>query len=72
LYVAPGYAHASLCISRSAASSIPHPKLAATRALSPTTAASSLGEVLGLGEVDEDELYNALDWLLGRQPVNRL
>jgi len=33
--------------------------------LSETTAAHSLGAVLGLGEVDEDELYAALD-LLGR------
>ena len=47
----------------------PMSKLAAARALSPATAASSLGEVLGLGEVDEDELYTALDWLLGRQPA---
>jgi hypothetical protein len=47
----------------------PTSKLAAARALSPATAASSLGEVLGLGEVDEDELYTALDWLLGRQPA---
>jgi transposase len=47
----------------------PASKLAAARALSPTTAASSLGEVLGLGEVDEDELYAALDWLLERQPA---
>jgi hypothetical protein len=47
----------------------PASKLAAARALSPATAASSLGEVLGLGEVDEDELYNALDWLLERQPA---
>jgi hypothetical protein len=45
----------------------PASKLAAARALSPATAASSLGEVLGLGEVDEDELYTALDWLLERQ-----
>jgi Transposase DDE domain len=45
----------------------PTSKLAAARALSPATAASSLGEVLGLGEVDEDELYTALDWLLERQ-----
>jgi hypothetical protein len=37
---------------------------AAARALSPATAACSLGEVLGLGAVDEDELYTALDWLL--------
>ncbi|MGH7156286.1 MAG: hypothetical protein ACREF3_20375 [Acetobacteraceae bacterium] len=45
----------------------PASKLAAARALSPATAASSLGEVLGLGGVDEDELYAALDWLLERQ-----
>jgi hypothetical protein len=47
----------------------PASKLAAARALSPATAASSLGAVLGLGEVDEDELYAALDWLLQRQPA---
>jgi len=47
----------------------PVSKLAAARALSPATAASSLGGVLGLGEVDEDELYQALDWLLQRQPA---
>jgi transposase len=47
----------------------PGSKLAATRALSPTTAASSLGTILGLGEVDEDELYTALDWLRERQPA---
>jgi hypothetical protein len=47
----------------------PASKLAAARALSPATAASSLGEVLGLGEIDEDELYTALDWLLERQPA---
>jgi hypothetical protein len=45
----------------------PASKLAAARTLSPATAASSLGEVLGIGEVDEDELYAALDWLLQRQ-----
>jgi transposase len=47
----------------------PTSKLAAARALSPATAASSLGEVLSLGEVDDDELYAALDWLLARQPA---
>src|ERR1700753_2461215 len=45
----------------------PTSKLAAARALSPATASSSLGEALGLGEVDDDELYAALDWLLKRQ-----
>src|SRR4051812_4343993 len=47
----------------------PASKLATARALSPATAASSLSELLGLGEVDEDELYMALDWLLERQPA---
>ena len=47
----------------------PASKLATARALSPATAASSLGEMLGLGCVDEDELYTALDWLLQRQPA---
>jgi transposase len=45
----------------------PLSKLAAARTLSPATASSSLGEALGLGEVDDDELYAALDWLLARQ-----
>jgi hypothetical protein len=47
----------------------PGSKLALARALSPDTAASSLGTILGLGEVDEDELYTALDWLHERQPA---
>jgi transposase len=46
----------------------PLSKLATAKTLDPITAASSLGEVLGLGPVDEDELYAALDWLLERQP----
>ncbi len=45
----------------------PSSKLATAKALSPQSAASSLGEILGLGEVDEDALYSALDWLYGRQ-----
>jgi Transposase DDE domain len=47
----------------------PTSKLAAARALSPATASSSLGEALGLGAVDDDELYAALDWLHQRQPA---
>src|SRR5215211_4999356 len=47
----------------------PTSKLAAARALAPATATSSLGDVLGLGAVDEDELYTALDWLHERQPA---
>src|SRR6266705_1070450 len=46
----------------------PVSKLATAKALDPATAASSLGSVLGLGAVDEDELYTALDWLLERHP----
>jgi hypothetical protein len=45
----------------------PASKLAAVRALNPATAASSLGERLGLGEVAEHEVYEALDWLLEQQ-----
>ena len=41
----------------------PASKLATARMLDPATAASSLGDVLGLGAVDEDELYAAIDWL---------
>src|SRR5512144_1528340 len=47
----------------------PASKLATARALDPATAAYSLGAVLGLGTVDEDELYTALDWLAERQPA---
>ena len=46
----------------------PVSKLATAKALDPATAASSLGLVLRLEQVDEDELYTALDWLLERQP----
>ena len=46
----------------------PVSKLATAKALDPASAASSLGTVLGLAEVDEEELYTALDWLLERQP----
>ncbi len=45
----------------------PVSKLATAKAIDPATAACSLGAVLGLGDVDEDELYAALDWLLERQ-----
>src|SRR5258707_6021337 len=45
----------------------PAAKLATARQLSEATAAHSLGELLDLGAVDEDELYEALD-LLGAAP----
>ena len=47
----------------------PVSKLATARALSPATASTSLGEALGLGDVDDNELDAALDWLLVRQPA---
>lgn len=46
----------------------PAAKLATARQLSAASAAHSLGAVLGLGAVDEDELYRALDLLGGAQP----
>jgi Transposase DDE domain len=42
-------------------------KLATARGLRTETAASSLGQVLGLESCDEDDLYRAMDWLLPRQ-----
>ena len=45
----------------------PDSKLAIARGLRGQTAASSLGEVLGLGSCDEDDLYAAMDWLQARQ-----
>jgi len=45
----------------------PASKLATVRALNPETAASSLGERLGLGEVGEREIYDSLDWLVDQQ-----
>lgn len=46
----------------------PVSKLATARLLDEATASSSLGALLGLGAVSEQELYVALDWLLSRQP----
>jgi len=46
----------------------PRSKLATARGLSRQTQASTLGELCGLDRVDENELYEAMDWLLQRQP----
>ncbi len=46
----------------------PGSKLATARALAAETRRSTLGERLGLEDVDEYELYAAMDWLLPRQP----
>jgi transposase len=45
----------------------PASKLATARGLHEQTASSSLGALLGLEWVDEDHLYEAMDWLLSRQ-----
>ncbi len=45
----------------------PCSKLATCRELEDESASHSLGEVLGLGHVDVDEMYEAMDWLLPRQ-----
>jgi hypothetical protein len=45
----------------------PDSKLAIARGLREETAASSLGEALGAGSCDEDDLYAAMDWLAARQ-----
>src|SRR5271169_2984176 len=45
----------------------PRSKLGFVRAVDQETAISSLGAMLGLGQVKEREAYEALDWLLERQ-----
>jgi transposase len=45
----------------------PSSKLATARGIGPETLSTSLGATLGLESVDVDELYRAMDWLVGRQ-----
>jgi len=45
----------------------PQSKLATARSVDAQTAATSLGACLGLEECSEDDFYQAMDWLLGRQ-----
>jgi transposase len=45
----------------------PRSKLALVRSLGEQTLSSSLGEMLGITDADEDEFYEAMDWLLERQ-----
>jgi hypothetical protein len=47
----------------------PGSKLATSRALRAETCHSTLGESLGLGSINEDDLYQAMDWLVERQPA---
>ena len=58
----------ALCIAMIVARLVdPASKLATARGLADETATCSLGQVLGLAAVDEQELYEALDWLVGQQ-----
>ena len=45
----------------------PGSKLATSRALREATCHSTLGESLRLGAINEDDLYEAMDWLVERQ-----
>ena len=45
----------------------PDSKLATARALAPSSATSTLGEMLGLETVEAEDLYAAMDWLGARQ-----
>jgi len=45
----------------------PSSKLATARALDTDTLSNSLGELLDLQKVQDDDLYRAMDWLLERQ-----
>ena len=58
----------ALCIAMIVARLLePGSKLATARMLDDETATCSLGQVLGLGAVDEQQLYGALDWLIEQQ-----
>jgi Transposase DDE domain len=60
--------HRDLVVAMAAAQVIaPDSKLAIARGLRSQTAATSLGEVLGVGGCDEDDLYAAMDYLQARQ-----
>jgi hypothetical protein len=45
----------------------PTSKLATARGLGPETLSTTLGEILDIQSADEDDLYEAMDWLLARQ-----
>ena len=58
----------ALCVAMIVARIInPRSKLATATGLCSQSHSDSLGEVLGLGEVSENELYEAMDWLLKGQ-----
>src|SRR6201984_1285820 len=61
-------AEVALCLAMIVARLLePASKLATARLLDAGTATSSLGQALGLGVVDEQQLYGALDWLVEQQ-----
>lgn len=65
---APGERQRQLCLAMIVGRVLdPASKLALSRQLAPELESSSLGESLKLGDVEEDELYEAMDWLLLRQ-----
>ncbi|RMD77442.1 MAG: IS1634 family transposase, partial [Lentisphaerae bacterium] len=45
----------------------PQSKLATARSLAEATRSNSLAETCGIDDFSEDDLYKAMDWLLGRQ-----
>jgi Transposase DDE domain len=60
--------HRDLVIAMLAAAVItPGSKLAMARGLRAETATSSLGQLLGVAGCDEDDLYDAMDWVLQRK-----
>jgi transposase len=60
--------HRDLVLAMLAATVIaPASKLATARGLRAETATSSLGVVLGVAGCDEDDLYDAMDWVLERK-----
>lgn len=63
-----GQRERDLCVAMIVARLIsPGSKLAITRGLSAETTESTLGELLGVQDADENECYTAMDWLLERQ-----
>ena len=63
-----GIDHRTLVVAMIAARILdPRSKLATARGLDDETALSSLGDELGLDDVDADALYEAMDWLRPRQ-----
>jgi hypothetical protein len=47
----------------------PESKLATSRSIGLEAGTNTLNEELGLGSLDEEDLYQALDWLVGRQSL---